>query len=144
MRFADTNIFLAYLVKPVSESDQQKSDACRALFQRVIAGEEEITTSESVLAEIVYVLGSPRQYRLPPQDIVSRLKPIIALSGLKIANKRTYLRALDIFAAHPQLDFEDAVSTAIVERMNPAELYSYDRDFDRVDEVTRIEPVVQA
>jgi predicted nucleic acid-binding protein len=53
-----------------------------------------------------------------------------------------YLRAFDIFAAHPRLDFEDAVSAAIVERMNPAELYSYDRDFDRIGEVTRIEPAL--
>lgn len=140
MRFVDTNIFLAYLVQPISEEDEGKSDACRALFDRVIAGEEEITTSETVIAEIAYILGSPRQFRLPPQDIVSRLKPIVALPGLKITNKRTYLRALDIFAAHPRLGFEDAVSAAIVERMNPSELYSYDRDFDRVEEVTRIEP----
>ncbi|HYI14220.1 MAG TPA: type II toxin-antitoxin system VapC family toxin [Thermomicrobiales bacterium] len=140
MRFADTNIFLRYLVQPVTVADQSRSEACRALIERVEEGGEEITTSEAVLAEIVYVLGSPRQYGLVPADIVARLKPIIALPGLKIAQKRLYLRALDIYASQPPLDFEDAITAAIVERMEPSELYSYDTDFDRVPDVTRIEP----
>ena len=140
MRFVDTNVFLGYLIEPLTEEDTKKAAACRTLFERVISGEEDITTSETVLAEIAYVLGSPRQFRLPPADIVARLKPIVALPGLKLTNKRVCLRALDIFASHSKLDFEDAFSAAIVERMTPSELYSSDRDFDRIDEVTRLEP----
>jgi predicted nucleic acid-binding protein len=60
MRFVDTNIFLGYLVEPVTEADKKKAAACRAFFERIIIGEEDITTSEAVLAEIAYVLGSPR------------------------------------------------------------------------------------
>ena len=143
MRFADTNIFLRYLVRPVTAIDQTRAEACRELFERVSAGTEEITTSESVLAEIVYVLSSPRQYGLAPADIVVRLKPLIALPGLKLHQKRLYLRALDIYASQTALDFEDAISAAIVERMTPAELYSYDADFDRVAGVKRVEPPTQ-
>lgn len=140
MTFADTNIFLRYLVRPVTDIDRTRAEACRALFERVSTGAEQITTSEAVLAEIVFVLASPRQYGLSPADIVARLRPIVALPGLKLARKRLYLRALDIYASQPHLDFEDAISTAIVERMQPAELYSYDSDFDRVPGVTRVEP----
>lgn len=140
MRFADTNIFLRYLVQPVTEIDRVRAEACRELFERVSAATEEITTSEAVLAEIVDVLTSPRQYGLSPVDVVARLKPIVALPGLKLARKRLYLRALDIYASHTRLDFEDAITAAIVERMQPAELYSYDTDFDRVPGVSRIEP----
>ncbi len=140
MTFADTNIFLRYLIKPVTAIDEARAGACRALFERVSTGAEEITTSEAVLAEIVYVLGSQRQYGLAPADIVARLKPIVALPGLKIAQKRLYLRTLDIYASHSSLDFEDAISAAIIERMQPAKLYSYDSDFDRIPGVTRVEP----
>jgi predicted nucleic acid-binding protein len=140
MTFADTNIFLRYLVRPVTDIDRARAESCRELFERVSAGAEEITTSEAVLAEIVFVLASPRQYGLSPADIVARLKPIIALPGLKLARKRLYLRALDMYAAQPRLDFEDAITAAVVERMQPAELYSYDTDFDRVPGVTRVEP----
>jgi len=144
MRFADTNIFLRYLVRPVTAADQARADACRALLERVSTGAEEITTSEAVLAEIVYVLSSRRQYGLATDEIVARLKPIVMLPGLKIAHKRLYLRALDIYASHTDLDFEDAIAIATVERMEPAELYSYDTDFDRVAGVTRLEPVSEA
>jgi predicted nucleic acid-binding protein len=143
MRFVDTNIFLRYLVQPVTDIDRARAEACQALFERVGNGTEEITTSEVVLAEIAYVLSSPRQYGVTPAGIAARLKPIITLPGLKLPQKRLYLRALDIYASHTGLDFEDAVSAAIVEGMQPAELYSYDTDFDRVPSVTRVEPPAQ-
>jgi hypothetical protein len=60
-----------------------------------------------------------------------------------LPNKRLYLRALDVFATHPGLGFEDAPPVAIVGRTPPAELYSYDRDFDGVPGITRIEPAHQ-
>jgi len=140
MRFADTNIFLRYLVRPATDADQARAAACRALIERVSTGEEEITTSEAVLAEIVYVLSSRRQYGLIPDEIVARLKPIVMLPGLKITQKRVYLRALDIYASHADLDFEDAITIAIVERMEQSDLYSYDTVFDRVSGITRLEP----
>ena len=77
---------------------------------------------------------------MTPIDIAVRLKPIIALPGLKLTQKRLYLRALDIYASYTDLDFEDAVSVAIVEQMEAAELYSYDTDFDQVPSLTRVEP----
>lgn len=143
MRFVDTTIFLRYLVQPVTAIDRTRAEACRALFERVSDGREEITTSEVVLAEIAYVLASPRQYGVTPPDISARLKPIIALPGLKLTQKRLYLRALDVYASHTDLDFEDAVSVAIVERTEPPELYSFDIDFDQVSSITRFEPPAQ-
>ena len=140
MRFVDTDIFLRFLVQPASLLDQEKAESCRALFERAAAGEEVITTSEAVLAEVVYVLASPRQYGLAPVEVSGRLKPLIGLPGLKLSQKRLYLRALDIYSANAHLDFEDAISAAIVERMESSEIYSYDRDFDRLETVTRIEP----
>ena len=39
--------------------------------------------------------------------------------------------------------FEDALSVATMERQKIYELYSYDRDFDRIEdtEITRLEPL---
>ena len=50
------------------------------------------------------------------------------------------MRALDLFASHSSLDFEDALQIAHMERTGVQELYSYDKDFDRVPSVTRREP----
>lgn len=140
MRFLDTNIFLRYLVQPQSAIDQRKQQACYQLFQRVSARQEQVTTCEAVITEILDNLYSPRQYNLSHADAAARLRPLLSLGGLKLANKRVYLRALDIFAVSPFLDFEDAVIVAHVERQGIAEVLSYDTDFDRVPGVTRGEP----
>lgn len=47
--------------------------------------------------------------------------------------------ALELYAAH-DLDFEDALAVAHMERQDIAEIYSYDRDFDGVAQVGRLEP----
>jgi predicted nucleic acid-binding protein len=136
MRFLDANILLRYLTR----DDVVKADACYALLQRVRSGQEEITTCEAVIAEVVYVLSSPAIYRIGREDIRARLLPILALPGLKLPHKRTYLQALELYVAHPRLDFEDALIVAHMERQHVGALLSYDRDFDRVSTITLQEP----
>ena len=48
-------------------------------------------------------------------------------------------RALDLYANHA-VDFEDALTAAEMERRGISELYSYDADFERMENVTRLEP----
>lgn len=136
MRYLDTNIFLRFLTR----DDESKAQACHELFRRLRDGEEEATTSEVVIAEVVYVLTSRTLYNLAPDEIGPRLQPILALPGLKLPGKRVYLRALDIYATSPSLDFEDGLIVARMEQAGFSELYSYDRDFDRIPEIQRLEP----
>ena len=137
MEFLDTNIILRYLTK----DDEAKAEACYELFEQVRQGNKELFTCEAVITEVVYVLSSPRlSYQLNRDDIRARLLPILSLQGLVIPNKTIYIRALDIYVSHPQLDFEDAIAVAYMERIGLTHIVSYDRDFDRVDGVERKEP----
>lgn len=137
MKFLDANIFL----RIITRDDPVKAPACLAFFQRLRSGMEEATTSESVIAEIVYVLISNRQpYRLSRTDIRARLMPLLSLRGLRLANRTVYLRALDLFELHGHLDFEDALTVAHMEASGDQELLSYDQGFDRVAQVRRLEP----
>ena len=136
MRFLDTNIIIRYLTK----DDPVKAAACYDLFQRLKEGKEEVLTSEAIITETVYVLSSSAQYNLSHEEIRSRLSPILPLKGLKLPKKRLYLRALDIYAANPFLDFEDALSLSYMERVGIEEILSYDRDFDRIRSTRRVEP----
>lgn len=95
MRFLDANIFVRYL----AGDDPQKSEACRRLWQLIDQGQEVATTSEVVIAEVCYVLSSSRLYHLGHEEVAARLRPLISLPGLKLAHKRSYLRALDLYAA---------------------------------------------
>jgi uncharacterized protein len=136
MRFLDTNIFLRYLTR----DDPVKAAACYALFQRLQQGSEQAITSEAIITEVVYVLSARSHYNLGAADIRARLAPILNLRGLRLAHKRMYLRALDLYATYPALDFEDVLTISQMERQGMTELYSYDTDFDGISGVTRIEP----
>ncbi len=136
MRFLDTNIIIRYLTR----DDEAKAAACFDLFERVSRGEEEVTTCEAIITEVVYALSSRAHYGLPPDEIRARLAPVLAMRGLRLPNKQLYLRALDLYAAYPSLDFEDLLLAAYMERDGIQELYSYDRDFDRISGVRRVEP----
>ena len=137
MRFLDTNVILRYLTR----DDEAKAEACYRLFQRVSQGEEELFTCEAIVTEVVYVLSSPRApYRLGHEDIRARLVPVLTLRGLRLPQKRVYIRALDIYASSPFLDFEDALAAAHMERQGVTEIVSYDKDFDLVAGLQRVEP----
>lgn len=136
MRLLDTNIVVRYL----TGDDPTKAAASFALLQRVARGEERVRLCEAHLTEVVYILSSRAHYGLSHEEIRQRLIPIINLRGLHLPRKKLYRRALDVYALHSTLDFEDALAVAYMEADGLTELYSYDRDFDRVPTVTRIEP----
>ncbi len=136
MRFVDTNIFVRYL----TGDDPVKQAACFAFFQRVQAGEEEATTREATVAEVVFVLTSRALYALSPADVQARLLPVLLLSGLRLPQKDVTLRALDLHAQQPRLDFPDALAIAHMEQAGIDQIVSYDQDFDRVPPVRRVEP----
>lgn len=77
---------------------------------------------------------------MPAPEVAARLEPVFSLPGLHIQGKERIKHALDLYAAYPFLDFEDALIIAHLERSGSEELMSYDRHFDRVPGVHRIEP----
>jgi predicted nucleic acid-binding protein len=133
--FIDANIFIRHLTR----DDPQKAQACFDLFRRAERNEINLTTAESVIAEVVYVLSSRQLYNIPRDEIRRLLRPLLSLPGLKLTHRGMYLRALDLYAAYP-IDFADALLAAQMEQQHVTELYSYDRDFDQVAGIKRLEP----
>jgi len=135
VQFVDANVFIRFLTR----DDPEKAQACFELFQKAKNREILLTNSESVIAEVVYVLSSKQLYHLPREQIRTLLYPLLSLPGLKLTHRQMYLRALDLYAAYP-IDIEDALIGAQMERQKVTQLYSYDRDFEHVPGVTRLEP----
>jgi uncharacterized protein len=135
MIFLDSNIILRYLTR----DDPGKAENCYLLFQKAKTGEIKLITSEAIITEVVYVLSSENLYKLSRNEIQLLLTPIITLKGLKLSQKKLYLRALEVYALK-NIDFEDALSFAYMENRKVKEIYSYDRDFDKLDGINRIEP----
>lgn len=134
--YADTNIFIRLL----SGDNEAKYRACLRLFERVKNGEVRLLTSEMIVAEVVYVLASKRQYGLERGQIHRLLYPLLCLEGVVLPKRKVLLRALDHFVRYPKLDFEDCFIAADMKPHDITRLYSYDHGFDELDGVERVEP----
>lgn len=135
MKFVDANVF----IRAVTQDDMAKSERCIALFEAAERGEVELFTSESVLAEVVFVLSSPALYRLPRHEVAALVRPFIEAKGLRMDFKNSMLAALDLYE-RTNLDFEDTLSVQHVLRKRLDAIVSYDRDFSLAVGVVREEP----
>ncbi len=136
MRLIDTNIIIRYLTK----DDPVKAAACQQLIQDITSGKDYAETTESVIAEAVYILSSSKHYSLSHEDVVTNLAPVVQLRGLTVPRKRILLRALALYKQYRHLDFEDCINAATVESKSPSAIVSYDRGFDKIPGITRQEP----
>src|SRR5713226_5107179 len=123
MQYLDANIFLRYL----AQDNPKQSQACFELLQKARRNEVTLTTSEAIIAEVVYVLQSKQLYALSAEEIRARLYPVLSIPGLKLPFRRMVLRALDLYAMY-RLDFEDALAIAQMEKQKITEVYTYDRE----------------
>lgn len=137
MKFVDTNIFLRFL----TVDNSAKAQACLKLFKSAQERKIQLVTTEAIIAEITYVLSSKKgPYQLNHQDISDRLIPILSVRGLKITNKRMYIQALEIYGQHKELDFEDCIAIAFMQKHQIKQILSYDKDFDHISNIQRVEP----
>jgi predicted nucleic-acid-binding protein len=129
----DTNVFLRFLVN----DDPAKADACEALFQKAIDGQEILFTSDMIIAEIIWVLES--YYELKKVDIRESIEKILNTRNLQCRNREIIISALSIYV-EKNIDFIDAFNAMMLKRDKRDEIYSYDKHFDRIDWIKRIEP----
>lgn len=132
-RFIDTNVFLRFLTADLPA----QADRCAALVQRLREGAEVAHLSPLAAAEIVWTLE--RFYKLSKEEVAAKVSPLLKLKGLRVAGKEVFLAALSLYVER-NISFTDAYMAVQMERAGVEEIYSYDQDFDRLDQVARIEP----
>ena len=132
-RFIDTNVFLRFLTADLPEP----AERCAALVQRLRDGEEVASISLLAAAEIIWTLE--RFYKLSKAEVTAKVSPLLKLRGLRVAGKEIFLGALALYV-EKNISFTDAYMAIQMERVGSEEIYSYDQDFDRLEQVTRIEP----
>jgi predicted nucleic-acid-binding protein len=107
------------------------------LSANAIAGDETLCTSDMVIAEIICVLES--YYELNKSDIRESVEKILNTRNLHCPNREIIISALSIYV-EKNIDFIDALNAFMLKRDEINEIYSYDRHFDRIDWIKRIEP----
>lgn len=136
MEYLDANIFLRYFTK----DDKKKAEACLRLFEEVERRERIVATTAITISEVVYVMTSKNLYDFSRSEAKNYLISLLSLPGVRFSEKKICIRALQIFETDSRLDFEDAYLVASLEINKTKEIYSYDRDFDRIPWIERREP----
>jgi predicted nucleic acid-binding protein len=131
--FVDTNIFLRYLTK----DDPSRYEKCKEMFKKAMKGEIAIATSGMVIAELVWTLLS--YYKVPKAEVVEKVTVIVGTKNLSIPDKHIVADALVLYA-RKNIDFIDAYNSIFMRYHGLREIYSYDEDFELMEDIRRREP----
>ena len=127
------------IVRMLTGDDPRKRERSTALFERVESSDLRLHTPISTIADVIYVLSSPRLYALPREQVADMLRTLLRMPGFIVINRAAVLGALDLYAT-THLDFGDALIAASMMLAGESVVYSYDRDFDTLSSLTREEP----
>lgn len=130
--FIDTNIFLRFLLA----DHKTQSPAAKKLFLIAREGKINLITHSLVIAEIIFTLDS--FFNLPKQEIIEKINIILLFDELEIIEKNILLQSIS-FYEKKNIDFIDAFIAAYAYK-NKIAVCSFDKDFDKVKEVKRIDP----
>lgn len=128
-KLPDTNLIIRFLLNDIPSQ-------AKAVKKILDADGEEVILTDVGLAEIVWVLTS--YYQLSKVEVVNKLLDLLSLKTIQ-ANKSTLVRALKLYQSL-NIDFIDAYLAAYAYDRELSEIYSYDRDFDKIKFLNRKEP----
>jgi predicted nucleic acid-binding protein len=111
MIFLDTNFLVRLLVDPQSEDDRRMTDSSARLMRSVMYDTKAVTTSDAVIAEVVFVL-SGSVYGATRRDIAAGLSRLIQLPGFVAPQKAVWLGALQMWLERPSLSFVDTLAAS--------------------------------
>lgn len=131
--FLDTNILLRHLL----QDNRDQSPRATAYLARVEGGDLRVRTAETVVFEAVYVLE--KTYSVPRDEIRDKVLALLDLPGVELPGKRRLHKTFDLYV-DVNISFADAYHAVLMERLGLTEIVSYDRGFDRVPGLRRLEP----
>lgn len=133
MKFIDANIILRYITSDIP----QESLKCEQLLKEAAQNKETLFTNVMAIAEVIWVLFSG--YHFPKQKIISGIQKILNSPNIYLEDKKLILSTLCIFEAN-NIDFIDAYNVAVMEEQGITTIYSYDKHYDQIKDIKRIEP----
>ncbi len=131
--FLDTNILVCHF----TQDNPAQSPRASAYLQQIEDGTIRAHTEPTVIFETVYLLE--KQYRIPRIIVHDGILALLDLPGIVIPGKK---RLRDAFALYIErnLPFADAYHIAVMRAEGLNEIVTFDREFDRITGILRIEP----
>lgn len=129
----DANVILRFLLNDPLPMAQEAA----TLFQAVANGQLILLVDDLIVAEMVWVLKS--FYKQDIATIAATLRDFLLQEGIETTDKPTILHALTLFETK-NVDFVDALLTARMIAKGISTVFSFDRHFDRLPLIQRVNP----
>ena len=96
-----------------------------------------VRITDTVVFETAYVLEGP--YGWGREPIRAALTPVIAFDGVILTDKEIYPDVFALYVSRRSLSFADCHHAVLARNLGTG-IISFDRGFDRIPGITRIEP----
>ncbi|MBA7469012.1 hypothetical protein ES703_92218 [subsurface metagenome] len=133
MIFIDTNIFLRYFERE-DESTYRKVER---LFTEIVNGNIIGISTSLVIAEVIWVLK--RFYNWDKEEICNNVELILKTPNIMFNQRSVIVKAINLYK-DKNISFIDAYNYSYMKANGVTEIYSFDRDFDKLKDVKRLEP----
>lgn len=132
MRFIDTNVFIYAFLRPKKEPPENvrmMKEVAKEILKRVSEGEE-VATTVVHLSEVANVVES----RAGKKKATEILLALLTMENLKVLDVSygDYLKAT-LIAEEKNLGINDALAYIKMKEGGISEIYTFDRDFERLD-----------
>lgn len=133
MIFLDTNIFIRYF----EQKDQEKALRVERLFERLINGEISCFTNSMVIAEIVWILE--KYYDWDKEEVCENIELILSTPNIRIPERNILKEAIGTYK-NMNIDYIDSYNHAYIKANNASQVYTYDKHYDRLNDIERLSP----
>ena len=131
--FVDTNIFIRFLIRDI----EKQAQAAKRLFNRAEKGEVLLVTSSAVVFEVIWTLSS--FYKESKDEVIEKITSFLEISTLEVENKELIIESLLIWQ-EKNIGFIDAYNYLWSQKHEIKSLYSFDKHFDDLPNIKRLEP----
>ena len=133
MIFLDTNIFLRYFER----EDELIYKKVERLFLEIVQGNIIGISNALVIAEVIWVLK--KFYDWDKEEICNNIELILETPNIKFRERSIIIEAVN-FYRDKNINFIDAYNISYMQAYGIKEIYSFDKDFDKLEDIKRIEP----
>ena len=138
MKFLDANVFIYAYYKPkkqLTDKEKQMKEQAKKIITDISQGKEKALITVVHLAEIVNIL----KHGMPLEKLTEVIRGILMLENIKVQSvtKEAYFVANEL-GDDLKLEANDALAIDTMQSNNVTEIFSFDKDFDHIEDITRI------
>ena|SRR3989304_775479 len=133
MIFIDANIFLRFFLK----ENELVSRDLEKIFNRIISGNIICISNTIIIAEVIWVLD--RFYKWNKEKICDNVELILNTPNIRFRERPMIIEAINLYREE-NINFIDAYNYFFMKANGINEIYSFDKDFDKLPDIKRLEP----